>query len=171
MTVRTLVLLLCWIPLLGCQNDKPTMEDLKRLEKYVNEINEINHKYATERIELLEEYLGLRGGAHLNPSTLGDFGLLRTDVGTFLISIDDVEPYLEGYKLKLKIGNITSATYGQFKLSIEWGPKRPTGVEQVTADEAVAAILQRPRQVENGKMPESASNLFMSQVRGLSGSL
>ena len=57
MAARILVLFLCWMPLLGCQNDKPTMEDLKRLEEYIGESNEALKEYVDSVDAVLSETL------------------------------------------------------------------------------------------------------------------
>jgi Protein of unknown function (DUF3251) len=44
------------------------------------------------------------------------YGLLKTPFGTLLISTESVEPYLDGFKIHLKIGNPTSAHFNGFSL-------------------------------------------------------
>ncbi len=46
---------------------------------------------------------------------------LDTNAGYFLIACEDAQPYLDGYKVILKIGNPASVTYNGFTLEIEWG--------------------------------------------------
>lgn len=51
----------------------------------------------------------------------GGYRKLDTDDGTFLVGIDQVTSYLNGYKLTLLIGNPSSAMYRGFKVKIRWG--------------------------------------------------
>jgi hypothetical protein len=51
------------------------------------------------------------------------YGRLDTVGGTFLVSVDDAKPYLDGFKLILKIGNIQSIGYRGFMVKAKWGPK------------------------------------------------
>ena len=43
-----------------------------------------------------------------------------SETGSFLISVQDTTPYLDGYRVRLDIGNPWSATYRGFTISIEW---------------------------------------------------
>lgn len=54
-----------------------------------------------------------------------DKGYSRVDTsgGTFLVSVDDAKPFLDGYKLTLKIGNIQSIGYRGYTLKTSWGMK------------------------------------------------
>jgi hypothetical protein len=40
--------------------------------------------------------------------------------GSFLISVEDAVPYLDGYKVHLNIGNPSAARYRGFKLKLQW---------------------------------------------------
>ncbi|MEX1245035.1 MAG: hypothetical protein WEB59_06275 [Thermoanaerobaculia bacterium] len=48
-----------------------------------------------------------------------------TNSGRFLVSLANAEPYLDGFRITLEIGNITSATYHGFELDAEWPPAIP----------------------------------------------
>jgi hypothetical protein len=58
------------------------------------------------------------------------FQRIDSDTGSFLVSCEDVTPYLDGYKIRLRIGNLSSATYNGFKLTVKWGRAMPTTVDQ-----------------------------------------
>jgi TolA-binding protein len=45
---------------------------------------------------------------------------LDADNGFFLVSVSDAVPYLNGYKIQLKIGNPSYATYKDYKLKLRW---------------------------------------------------
>jgi hypothetical protein len=49
------------------------------------------------------------------------YSIAKTDLGAFAIVSKGATPYLDGYKVKLLIGNLTSATFNGFKLNIAWG--------------------------------------------------
>ncbi len=51
-----------------------------------------------------------------------NFSTAKSDEGIFLISCQGVEPYLEGYKVHLQVGNPTMLMVNNPKLTIEWGP-------------------------------------------------
>ena len=46
---------------------------------------------------------------------------LDTDNGFFLISSEQATPYLNGYKVTLKIGNPLSVSFSGFKATVKWG--------------------------------------------------
>ena len=46
---------------------------------------------------------------------------LDTDNGLFLISVQEATPYLNGYKVRLHIGNPSYATYSGFTAKAKWG--------------------------------------------------
>jgi outer membrane murein-binding lipoprotein Lpp len=49
------------------------------------------------------------------------YGLARTSHGTFVISAKRVTPYLDGFKVLLEIGNLTSANFLGAEISVSWG--------------------------------------------------
>lgn len=51
--------------------------------------------------------------------------VLRTDFATFYIACEGAEPYLNGHKLKLRIGNPLNASFNAFKIECEYGLKEP----------------------------------------------
>jgi hypothetical protein len=48
---------------------------------------------------------------------------LDTDTGSFLVSVNDASPYLDGYRVMLDIGNPSFATYRGFNLTVKWNAK------------------------------------------------
>ena len=49
------------------------------------------------------------------------YQLARTRYGTFTISAKDVTQYLDGFKVRLEIGNLTSAQFTGAEISVAWG--------------------------------------------------
>ena len=49
------------------------------------------------------------------------YGLVRTRHGNFTISAKAVTPYLDGFKVVLQIGNLTSADFEGAEISVAWG--------------------------------------------------
>lgn len=48
---------------------------------------------------------------------------LDTKIGSLLVSVESAEPYLDGYKVRLNIGNPSYVTYTGFKLKVKWAKK------------------------------------------------
>jgi hypothetical protein len=51
-----------------------------------------------------------------------DISIVRTRFGSFPIASRGATPYLDGFKIKLAIGNITTAAFRGVKLTLLWGP-------------------------------------------------
>lgn len=96
-------------------------------------VNELNQKIIADekRIDSIEKEIGSLSNrvteleykyVYLDPSVKG-FERIDTSNGFFLISLIDVKPYLDGYKLILDIGNPTLADYKGFTLNVRWGRK------------------------------------------------
>jgi hypothetical protein len=59
--------------------------------------------------------------ATLSSASTG-FVPLRTSTGfLLLLSLDAIESYLDGYKVKLRIGNSSSVTLSGLELNVNWG--------------------------------------------------
>ena len=56
----------------------------------------------------------------LDSSTKG-YNRIDTEYGYFLISLEEIKPYLDGYKLILDIGNPSTILFKGFKLNAKWG--------------------------------------------------
>jgi ABC-type transporter Mla subunit MlaD len=59
----------------------------------------------------------------LDPSDPDKFVRVNTTSGFFLVSLKNVEPYLDGHKVTLDIGNPTTATYKNLRMKATWGSK------------------------------------------------
>src|ERR1017187_7105635 len=58
--------------------------------------------------------------AYLTPGSRG-YSPVRTDLGAITISLDDVQPYGNGTKIKLRFGNTTDAILDGVKAKVEYG--------------------------------------------------
>jgi hypothetical protein len=59
-------------------------------------------------------------GVYLTPGSAG-YSAIRFDLGTMTIAIDDIQPFANGSKVTLRIGNPLTATINGLKAKIEWG--------------------------------------------------
>jgi outer membrane murein-binding lipoprotein Lpp len=60
----------------------------------------------------------------LDPAQKG-YERIDTDSGFFLVSVTGVEPYLDGYRVHLRIGNPAAARYHGFTLTFTWQEPMP----------------------------------------------
>jgi len=82
-----------------------------------------------KQLVLLRERVSRYDSISLDPTEKG-YGRIDTSSGFFLILVGNAEPYLDGYRLHLRIGNPTSARYNGFKLTLTWQkpvPKQKDG--------------------------------------------
>jgi hypothetical protein len=61
----------------------------------------------------------LQAPAGLSGESTG-YSIARTQFGPFPVLIEGVSPYLDGYKAKIKIGNMTSARFQGAKINVKW---------------------------------------------------
>jgi len=80
---------------------------------------------------------------YLDTSSKG-FQRLDTNCGTFWVMLDDIEPYPDGYKLVLSIGNPYYAIFSGMKTLTRWGPAFDGNVSEkdVSAYEAWEKTLK-----------------------------
>ncbi|MFL6262548.1 MAG: hypothetical protein ACJ76Y_22855 [Thermoanaerobaculia bacterium] len=72
--------------------------------------------FLKSRVETLES-----GEATVSTEEQG-YDVSRTKFGPFTVSTRGAAPYLDGYKVKLRIGNLTNANFNGAKLKLGWGP-------------------------------------------------
>lgn len=92
----------------------------KRLDGYeelLNGVAETSSDGYLKAIELRHET------ATLSPTSLAKYSRVDSDQASFLISLDNVVPYLEGFRLTVNVGNLSAADFPGFTLRAEWGPK------------------------------------------------
>ncbi len=105
----------------GCIENKNN-----KLEQQINELNKKIDSLNSEikkldgKLFLLTYDFNAYKNVVLNLSEKG-YQRIDTDNGYFLLAVEDVMPYLDGYKLFFRIGNPSSATYKGFTLKGEMG--------------------------------------------------
>jgi hypothetical protein len=62
--------------------------------------------------------------AEFDPTDEG-FHRIDSDVASFAVSIGNLQPYGDGSKLTVKIGNPSAATFSNSKLNVKYGPRYP----------------------------------------------
>ena len=97
-------------------------QNTQTLEKQIAELKEKVDKLDgdTKRVELaLDQQKNQYSSIVIDPSVKG-YERIDTTAGSFLVMLKDIQPYADGYKLKLSIGNISSAEYSGFALTATW---------------------------------------------------
>jgi hypothetical protein len=105
------------ITMLGCQQNTEEIEDLQsRLLSAEIEMLEL-------RTELAELQNAINTEAIFDPAGTEGFQKIDTNNGSFLIVLDGVERHLDGYKLRLRIGNPSYVTYNGGTINLAWGER------------------------------------------------
>ena len=66
-------------------------------------------------------------------ATESGYGLARTKLGPMTVSLSGAEKYVDGYKLRLQLGNITAAQLSGVHVNVAWGLFK-VGTAQKTKD-------------------------------------
>jgi len=123
--------------LLGCvgQND-PRLKKVAELETSLAAL-QLQVKVAEEQIQSLQGDVWTLQvqtepykTATFDPGKLGGYGRIDTTGGPFLVSIQNVTPYVDGFRVTCNFGNPSSATFNGFKLKAKWGPRMSVVTEK-----------------------------------------
>lgn len=117
--------------------------DLRDLKEQVSTLE--------KKVFMLEASKDAHTTAEFNPT--GNKGYQRVDgnVGYFLVSLENVEPYLDGQKVTLLIGNPNNVVFNGFKLKVKWGlrfPKLDDSTEPKSLQEALSAYASSTQEKE-----------------------
>ena len=128
--LTVLCLLLMSFASVDAQTTKPspgpspaqTSEQLKELRAEISRLQDSIIKLE-RRLQFQELLMKSKQETHdliyLNTSE-HSYQKLDTATGVLLVSLDDVVPYLNGYKIHISIGNPSSASYAGYKIKIRW---------------------------------------------------
>ncbi|MDB5985612.1 MAG: hypothetical protein JWR16_665 [Nevskia sp.] len=92
------------------ETTKSDSDLLKKFQKLQNDFVELQ-----VRLSQLES-----GEATVSTEELV-YGIAKTNFGAFTVTAKSVTPYLDGFKVKLSFGNLTSATFNGAKITASWG--------------------------------------------------
>jgi hypothetical protein len=88
----------------------------------------------------------------LDPTTRA-YSIVKTNLGQLLVSVVDFSPYLNGYKLKLAVGNPSFATYNGAKLTVRWATTPKSGVAGFDAAAWAQTLQSKDLSVTNALLP------------------
>ncbi|RKL62315.1 DUF3251 domain-containing protein [Thermoanaerobacteraceae bacterium SP2] len=102
-------ILILTIIIVGCS--QPTNNELDRINSLEDRINILQEQVTQLSNDTKSAILS---------STEKGYDSVRTKNGYFFVSIDKIEPYLDGFKVYVNIGNPTLATFSDLKLTVQW---------------------------------------------------
>jgi len=128
----SLIILLFTLLATGCDNSSKNSQNaittkIEALEKKTEELD--------TDVFLVKMNQDKFSSTSFDPADGKGYQRVDTTSGTFLISLQDVTPHLDGVKVILHIGNIQYASYSGFKLKINYGKRYPKYDEKETSEE------------------------------------
>jgi hypothetical protein len=92
-------------------------QKVAEFETSIQTILEMTGKHSSEIYKLK------RQEAELDPAIPDKYQRIETAVGSLLVSLGKAEPYLDGYKVQLQIGNPLAAQFSGFTVSTVYAPR------------------------------------------------
>lgn len=102
---------LAMLALAGCSNRSSTVDDVARLEL----------ETLRDKVSELEKRPKVITAAVLSTGDNGSFGFAKTDIGSLAFSLQDVKPFADGSRIKVQIGNPTTARIASLKAKVAYG--------------------------------------------------
>lgn len=136
--------------LIGCTGEEKISSldsRVKRLEDTIESLK-LENQSLRSKIEGQELLQNFREIAYLTPNSV-EYSIIDTVIGKLTVSLLNIQPYANGSKVTLRIGNLTTAHILGLKANIDWG----TVDHQGNPNNSEA----RSREVSLGEMHSSGS--------------
>lgn len=138
----------------GCNSQ--FMSDVAELKQRMGEINDLQTHLSQQKNEIAQlnkaiEQLSLQLESHrkeltqvrskltmheitqdayknatFDPASGEGFSRLDTSVGSFAVSVQDVKAHADGVKVRLHVGNLTTASVNGGTFKVQWGTRMPS---------------------------------------------
>ena len=121
----TMVLLIFGILVSGCNpgsTNTAAPSDKQPIAAPTSELTEKITKLRSDFFALQYRVSALESGVATVSTEEEGYGVAKTKFGPFTVSTRSASPYLDGFKIKLRIGNLTNANFNGAKLNVNWGP-------------------------------------------------
>lgn len=166
--LRRIVLLVCCVSVAACQQqqnaaaDQPAQmnqltERLEALETQQRQLSD-QIRQLNREVSIVQAQQQLYQEAAFDPSADEGYVRVDTDLGPVVMLLENVEAYVGGSRVTLRVGNLTSATFQGMKFQVTWGPKAPKAPAE-DADDAWKkywAVYAQWRESEQSKEVEVA---------------
>ena len=111
MRVKIIVVLVVSILISGCAD----RNDIKKLKREVADL-----QATVSQLQWDITFGKFESVAYITPGSDG-YAIIKSDLGYMVVSLDDVQPYANGCRITLCIGNLTSAQVDGATAKLEWG--------------------------------------------------
>lgn len=149
--MKTTALLFATFLLSACTPDEEMAQKIKALQEETktqkeridilfNENNDLRRDIieANRKIDFNKFLADMNSPLQEATATLGlteeGYSIVRTRLGTFLLSVDDIKPFANGVKIHMRIGNPQAMTYAGLDFKAEWINATPQGEQTHNKD-------------------------------------
>jgi len=112
----------CLLLLVSCSQDSRVPNLQSRVTALEDEVRQLKLQISTNEV-----FRDWEGVAYLTPGSEG-YSLVKSDLGSLTVSLDNIQPYANGSKVTLRFGNLMAATINGLKAKIEWGSLDKKGI-------------------------------------------
>ncbi len=132
--------------LFGCRQGNKVTELEAQVKALAETVSKVHNEQAdlARRVESLSEDESVA----LISCTEKGYAFLRTKLGQFLVSCDDMRVYGDGQKITLRIGNPHNITLNGPVLKVKWSPRPPLQDGKVPAQSEIDAWVKSGGQKE-----------------------
>lgn len=81
--------------------------------------------------------------ADFDPVNSKGYWRVDSNTGTFLLSIKNIAPYVDGFKVTCNFGNPSAVTYNGFTLKAKWGPRFEPKSKKMTYTQWQASLQEK----------------------------
>lgn len=81
------------------------------------------------------------------------YGVAKTNLGNLLISVDNVSPYGDGYKVRLMVGNPNMVTFDGASLKVRWAEKPQWGAQGFNYAKWSTSVQEKDVDIPNTLLP------------------
>ncbi len=113
------IFMMFYLIILGCNNNDspPAQTDPPKNQYLQGEVNLLKQQVFRLQTQLTNF---TDGSASISTEDKG-YDIAQTKFGSFAVVCRNASPYLDGYKIRLGIGNLTSASFRGAKINVWWG--------------------------------------------------
>ncbi len=111
--------------MLVAKQNEAEVATLKEELAQVRQTNQVLSRNISAAFVMMNHYQTVGHEAVFDGNRPGPFVRLNSDSGFFLVSFKDAQPYLEGYRVTLELGNPLAADYANCQVHVAWGRSEP----------------------------------------------
>lgn len=148
MKPSSIILLLCCLT--ACTREDGHKSRMASLE---SKMFDMQYKISSMKLDLLTK-VEHEEAAVVDPVSKG-YSVARNEFGAFPVIVEDAQPFLDGHKVRFRIGNLTSATMTDVSLILTYGVRDPefpsTSMSEQERSKAIEKYLDAIEENKKGR--------------------